>query len=210
MSKEMINTERLVRDVVTIGASAGGVMALMRLLELLPSDLAATLTIVLHRSPFHETQLPLVLGRRAGLAVLEPTDGEPIQRGVVYVAPRDHHMVLYDGTVRLDRGPKQHRTRPAIDPLFRSAAAIYGRRVVGILMSGMGGDGVSGLIDIKQSGGISLVQSPAEAQFPTMPSRAIREDDVDAALTVTAIAEALPVLAAGGVVEPGPWRAVAP
>jgi two-component system chemotaxis response regulator CheB len=205
----MINTERLVRDVVTIGASAGGVVALMRLLELLPSDLAATLTIVRHRSPFHETQLPLVLGRRAGLTVLEPTDGEAIQRGVVYVAPRDHHMVLYDGMVRLDRGPKQHRTRPAIDPLFRSAAAIYGRRVVGVLMSGMGGDGVSGLIDIKQSGGISLVQSPAEAQFPTMPSRAIREDDVDAALTVDGIAEALPVLAAGGVVEPGLWRAVA-
>jgi two-component system chemotaxis response regulator CheB len=206
----MINSERLVRDFVAIGASAGGVTALMRLLELLPSDLAATLTIVLHRSPFHETQLPHVLGRHAGLRVLEPADGQPIQRGVVYVAPRDHHMVLYDGTLRLDRGPKQHRTRPAIDPLFRSAAAIYGRRVVGVLMSGMGSDGVSGLIDIKHAGGISLVQNPTEAQFPTMPSRAIKEVDVDGALTITAIAEALRVLATGGVVEPGPWRAVTP
>ena len=206
----MINSERLVRDFIAIGASAGGVMAVMRLLELLPADLAASVTVVLHRSPFHETQLPLVLGRRAGLTVMEPTDGAPVERGVVYVAPRDQHMLMYDGIVRLDRGPKQHRTRPAIDPLFRSAAATYGRRVVGILMSGMGGDGVSGLIDIKHSGGISLVQSPAEAQFPTMPSRAIKEDDVDAALTVTGIAEVLPVLVSGGAVEPGPWRALTP
>jgi two-component system chemotaxis response regulator CheB len=110
-------------------------------------------------------------------------------------------MVMQDSVMRLDRGPKQHRTRPAIDPLFRSAAAVYGPRVVGVLLSGMGGDGVTGLIDIKHSGGVSLVQSPAEAQFPTMPSRAIKEDDVDGAVTVAGLAQILPVLAAGGAVE---------
>lgn len=204
----MINRERVVRDVIAIGASAGGVLALMRLLELLPGDLAAAVTIVLHRSPFHETQLPFVLGRRATLAVVEPEDGVPFQRGVVYVAPRDHHMVLDDGVVRLNRGPKQHRTRPAIDPLFQSAATSYGRRVVGVLMSGMGGDGVSGLLEIKRLGGISLVQSPREAQFPTMPNRAIKED-VDGALLVVEIADALVVLAAGGTVEPGASRIAA-
>src|SRR5687768_10350138 len=116
-------------------------MALLRLLELLPQDLPATLSIVLHRSPFHETQLAWVLGRRSRLKVVEPDDGAAVRPGVVYVAPRDQHMVMYDGVVHLDRGPKQHRTRPAIDPLFRSAAAVYGPRVVGVLLSGMGGDG---------------------------------------------------------------------
>jgi two-component system, chemotaxis family, protein-glutamate methylesterase/glutaminase len=208
MSK-VINQERLVRDFIAIGASAGGVTALMQLLELLPRDLPAAVTIVLHRSPYHETQLPFVLGRRAGLTVIEPVDGAPVERNVVYVAPRDQHMVMYDGVVRLDRGPKQHRTRPAIDPLFRSAAATYGNRVVGILLSGMGGDGVTGLIDIKHAGGISLVQSPREAQFPTMPNRAIKEDDVDGAFTVAGIAEAIVALAAGGTVEPEAPRVVA-
>jgi two-component system chemotaxis response regulator CheB len=117
-------------------------------------------------------------------------------------------MMMYDGVVRLDRGPRQHRTRPAIDPLFRSAAAAYGPRVVGVLLSGMGGDGVSGLIDIKRAGGLSLVQTPTEAQFPTMPSRAIEEDHVDGALTVTGIAEAIAIMAAGGVVGPGAPRSV--
>jgi two-component system chemotaxis response regulator CheB len=208
--KRVINRERLVRDFVTIGASAGGVTAVMRLLEILPSGLPATLSVVLHRSPFHETQLPLVLGRHSPLTVIEPADGMSIERGVVYVAPRDQHMVMNNGTVRLDRGPKEHRTRPAIDPLFRTAAAAYGTRVVGVLMSGMGGDGVSGLIEIKHAGGISLVQRPSEAQFPTMPSRAIKEDDVDGALSVVEIAEALVTMVAGGAVEPGAPSVVAP
>jgi two-component system chemotaxis response regulator CheB len=209
MTQAMINQERFVRDFIAIGASAGGVMVLIELLQLLPRDLPAAVTIVLHRSPYHETKLPEVLGRRAGLTVIEPIDGAPVERNVVYVAPRDQHMMMYDGVVRHDRGPKQHRTRPAIDPLFRSAAATYGRRVVGILLSGMGGDGVTGLIDIKHAGGISLVQSPREAQFPTMPSRAIKEDDVDGALTVAEMAEAIVVLASGGVIEPGTPRIVA-
>jgi two-component system chemotaxis response regulator CheB len=206
----MINEQRVVRDRVVIGASAGGVMALIRLLEGLPRDLPAALSIVLHRSPFYETQLPFVLGRRTPLKVIEPHDGIAVQPGVVYVAPRDQHMVMYDGVLRLDRGPKQHRTRPAIDPLFRSAAAAYGPRVVGVLLSGMGGDGVSGLIDIKHSGGVSLVQTPAEAEFPTMPSRALKEDDVDGALTVTGLAEAITLLAAGQAVESGAPRSVVP
>ena len=199
----IINAEHLVRDIIVIGASAGGVLVIKELLTALPGDLAATALIVLHRSPFHETQLPHVLGLHAALQVVEPEDGAPMSPGMVYVAPRDQHLVVHDGFVRLDRGPKQHRTRPAIDPLFLSAAAIYGKRVIGVLLSGMGGDGVTGLITIKHSGGISLVQSPLEAQFPTMPSRAIKEDDVDAALTMVALARALPILVAGGAIESG-------
>jgi two-component system chemotaxis response regulator CheB len=193
----MITGERRLRDLVVIGGSAGGVMPIMQFLELLPSDLPAAVAVVLHRHPFHETHLPQVLGRRAGLTVMEPLDGDPIQRGVVYVAPRDEHLLIQDGVLRRDRGPKQHRTRPAIDPLFVSAAASHGRRVVGVLFSGMGSDGVTGFLTIKAAGGITLVQAPQEAQFPTMPMRALHEDDVDGALPVPELARAVAVLANG-------------
>jgi len=153
----VINTERAKRDVIVIGASAGGVQPLKDLLQLLPPNLPAAVAIVLHRSPYHETRLPMVLGQHALLSVLEPADRDPVLSGAVYVAPRDQHMLFEDGLVRLSRGAREHHTRPAIDPLFRSAAERYGPRVVGMLLSGMGADGVSGLIAIKKAGGVSLV-----------------------------------------------------
>ena len=197
----MINIERVKRDVIVIGASAGGVQPLKDLLELLPPDLSATVAIVLHRSPYYETSLPAVLGRHALLSVLEPADRDPVLSGAVYVAPRDQHMLFEDGIVRLTRGAREHHTRPAIDPLFRSAAERYGPRVVGVLLSGMGSDGVSGLIAIKKLGGVSLVQHPGEARFQNMPCTAIAEDDVDAMLTVDELAAALAALSRGEAVE---------
>jgi two-component system chemotaxis response regulator CheB len=199
----MINAERLTRDIVVVGGSAGGVMPIMALLERLPSNLPAAVAVVVHRHPFHETRLPQVLGRRCRLAVVEPLDGDTIQRGTVYVAPRDQHMLFIDGVVRLDRGPKQHRTRPAIDPLFISASGSYGARVLGILFSGLGSDGVSGFLTIKAGGGITLVQSPGDAAFPTMPLRALREDDVDGALSVGRLGDAVASLARGNVFTDG-------
>jgi two-component system, chemotaxis family, protein-glutamate methylesterase/glutaminase len=197
----VINAERIKRDIIVIGASAGGVQPLKDLLERLPPNLPATVALVLHRSPYYETQLPLVLGRHAMLSVLEPTDRDPVLSGAVYVAPRDQHMIFEDGLVRLNRGAREHHTRPAIDPLFRSAAERYGSRVVGVLLSGMGSDGVSGLIAIKKSGGVSLVQHPGEARFQKMPCTAIAEDDVDAMLTVDELVVALVALARGEAVE---------
>ena len=197
----MINAHRVKRDVMVIGASAGGVEPLKRLLELLPPNLSAMVAVVLHRSPYHETRLPFVLGRHALVSVLEPADRDPVLSGAVYVAPRDQHMVFQDGMVRLNRSAREHHTRPAIDPLFRSAAENYGGRVVGVLLSGMGSDGVSGLIAIKKRGGLSLVQHPGEARFETMPCAAIAEDDVDAMLTVEELAVALPALARGEAIE---------
>jgi two-component system chemotaxis response regulator CheB len=205
----MINSDRLARDIIVIGASAGGVMPVKWLLEHLPAGLPAAIAVVLHRSPFHETRLPQVLGRHSDLAVIEPTDGRRLEHGIVYVAPRDQHLVIADGVVRLDRGPKQHRTRPAIDPLFLSASAAYGPRVVGVLFSGMGGDGVTGFLSIKAAGGITLVQSPREAQFPTMPMRALREDDVDGALPMEDLAPTLAALAVGEAVPIGAPRTAA-
>ena len=197
----MINPDRTKRDMIVVGASAGGVQPLKDLLGLLPPNLPATVAIVLHRSPYHETQLPSVLGRHALLSVLEPADRDPVLSGVVYVAPRDRHLIFEDGIVRLSRGAREHHTRPAIDPLFRSAAERYGRRVVGVLLSGMGSDGVSGLIAITKMGGISLVQHPGEALFETMPCTAIAEDDVDAMLTVVELASTLAALARGETIE---------
>jgi two-component system chemotaxis response regulator CheB len=122
------------------------------------------------------------------------------ESGRVYVAPRDHHLVVEDGVVRTDRGPKQHRTRPAIDPLFRSAAREYGPRVIGVLLSGFGADGVDGLIAIKAAGGLSIVQDPLDARHGWMPRNAIAGDDVDYVLLLASIPDALVTLVAGGAV----------
>ena len=192
-----VNLGSVRRDIIVVGASAGGVETLISLLSGLPADLPAAVGIVLHRSPFFETRLAQVLGRRSALSVIEPGDGDPFAPTCVYVAPRDLHMVLDAGKIVLQRGPKEHRTRPAIDPLFRSAARLYGDRVVGVLLSGRGADGVSGLINIKAAGGMSLVQDPEEAAHPTMPATAIVKDDVDAVLPVAELSAALVKLAYG-------------
>jgi two-component system chemotaxis response regulator CheB len=192
-----INAEGQTRDVIVVGASAGGVQALMHLLAKLPGDLPEIVGVVLHRSPYYETRLPWVLGRHAALEVIEPDDGAVLEKGVVYVAPRDQHLLFEQGRARLSRGPKEHRTRPAVDPLFRSAAAAFGPRVAGVLLTGYGGDGVPGLIAITTVGGLSIVQDPREAAHPVMPQRAIAEDNIHAILPLDGIAAAIVALAHG-------------
>jgi two-component system chemotaxis response regulator CheB len=142
----VINLDRVCRGVIAIGASAGGVQVLGDLLAVLPADLPAVVGIVLHGNRFHEGRLTAVLGRRAALKVVEPGHAEALGPGAAYLAPRDQHLTFVDGAAGLDRGPREHGTRPAIDPLFRSAAAGFGRRVVGVLLTGYGGDGVTGLV----------------------------------------------------------------
>jgi two-component system, chemotaxis family, protein-glutamate methylesterase/glutaminase len=193
----VINPEGQPRDVIVIGASAGGVQALIHLLSRLPGDLPAVVGIVLHRTPYHETQLPYVLGRHSALRTIEPEDGAELERGVAYVAPRDQHLLFEKDRVRLSRGPREHMTRPAADPLFRSAVSAFGSRVVGVLLTGFGGDGVPGLIEISAAGGLTIAQDPREAAHPTMPRRAIAEDDVDAVLPLDGIASTLVALAHG-------------
>ena len=193
----MINGGRIPRDFIGVGASAGGVEALIGLIGALPADLPGTVVVVIHRSPLFEGCLPTVLGRRARIQVLEAEHGARVERGRVYIAPRDHHLVVEGDRFLLDRGPKQHFTRPAIDPLFRTAAHVYGARVTGVILSGNGGDGVSGLIAIKAAKGISLVQDPGEAAYPSMPRSALRYDDVDAILPLARIPEVLLQLCRG-------------
>jgi two-component system chemotaxis response regulator CheB len=196
-----INREGVPRTIITIGASGGGVEALRALFSNLPVDLPAAVAAVIHRSPGYASTLAPVLGRRALMPVKEATDGEPIETGRVYIAPADMHLMIEPHRFRLERGAKEHFTRPAVDPLFRSAAAAYGRRVVGVVLSGSGQDGVSGLIAIKAAGGLCLVQHPGEAPFPGMPVNAITYDHVDGVLPLDLIPGVLVTLANGGVVD---------
>jgi len=197
----VINDAGVVRDLFTFGGSAGGLEALLEVLPRLPQDFPATMGVVLHRSASAESQLVEILARNVPLPVSEPSDGESVKPGHIYLAPRDFHMTIEDERWRLDRGPKVHRMRPAVDPLLISAAAARGNRVVGVMLSGGGVDGVEGLIAITGKEGLSIAQQPEQARQPSMPVSAIRADDVDAVLQLHEIAAILPLLAAGRRVE---------
>ena len=166
-------------DIVVIGGSAGGVEALRRICEGLPADFPAAVFVVIHISPNSRSIMPDLLSRAGRLPARHPTDEEPIHRGTIYVAPPDMHMLLRPGYVMLRRGPQENRTRPAIDPLFRSAAVAYGSRVIGVVLSGLLDDGCAGLLAIKSCGGISVVQEPNDAMWPEMPRNALAHDRVD-------------------------------
>jgi two-component system chemotaxis response regulator CheB len=168
-------------DIIVVGASAGGVEALSRLVADLPEDLPAAVFIVLHMAAHSGTALPRILDRRTKLPVAHPYDGEPIEHGRVYVAVPDHHLIVGPGAVRVGTGPKENGHRPAADTLFRTAAASYGPRVVGVVLSGTRDDGTVGLRAIRARGGIAIVQDPDEALFPGMPQSAVA-DDLDAEL----------------------------
>jgi len=166
------------RDIIVLAASAGGVDALRGIVRVLPTHFPAALFVVLHIGP-NRSMLPALLSQAGPLPASHPADGQEIVPGHIYVAPPDHHMLLTPGFIHLDTGPKIHFTRPAADPLFQSAALAYGARVVGVVLSGSGGDGAAGLRDIKARGGISIVQEPDQAEIPGMPLQAIKEDDPD-------------------------------
>jgi two-component system chemotaxis response regulator CheB len=179
------------RDIVVLGASAGGVEALSTVLRPLPEDLPAALFVVLHTSAESPGVLAQILDRDAKIPVHEASDGEPIRHGRVYVARPDRHLMLEERRVRVVRGPKQNRHRPALDPLFRSAALAFGPRVIGVVLTGNLDDGTAGLRAIKDRGGLAIVQDPREARFPGMPQSALNHVEVDRVLALAAIAGAL-------------------
>jgi two-component system chemotaxis response regulator CheB len=168
-----------VPNIIVIGASAGGVDPLREILKPLPADLQAAIFIVMHIPPSALSVLAEILNRSTALSAAAAVDGQLINPGRIYVAPTNRHMLVEPGYVRLTRGPKENRFRPAIDPLFRTAARAYGKRVLGIVLTGLMGDGTAGLQVIKAEGGTSLVQDPKDALFPSMPERAIRTVPVD-------------------------------
>jgi two-component system chemotaxis response regulator CheB len=182
-------------DIIVIGASAGGVEALSKLVGQLPEEMPAALFIVLHIPAQNPSLLPHILSRAGPLPATHPQDGEGIRRGHIYVAPPDYHLLLERDRIRVVRGPKENRHRPAIDPLFRSAAVAYGPRVVGVILTGSLDDGAAGLWAIKQRGGIAVVQEPDDALYPSMPSSALAHVQVDYRLPVAEMGTTLVQLA---------------
>ena len=183
------------RDVIVMGASAGGVEALRAVLADLPKDLPAAILIVLHISPDHRSVLPRILDAAGPLRAAHAEDGEPLQRGRVYVAPPDRHLVIDDGVVRLSRSPREGGHRPAVDPLFRTAARFHGTRVIAVVLSGALDDGTAGLVAVKQRGGVAIVQDPDDALCGDMPRSALENVEVDHCVPVAAIPRLLERLA---------------
>ena len=179
-------------DCIVIGASTGGVEALAALVGKLPANLQAAVFVVVHIPPQATSVLPAILERAGTLPAAHAIDGEPMKTGRIYVAPPDFHLLVERGYVWVMRGPKENRNRPAVDPLFRSAARAYGPRVVGVILTGALNDGTAGLLAIKRRGGIAVVQDPTDAFFPSMPESALEYVDADHCLP---LAEIGPVLA---------------
>src|SRR5215470_7907732 len=183
------------RDVIVVGASAGGVEPLRKMAAELPSELPAAIFVVLHLPASQPSALPEVLDRSGPLPALTPEDGAPIEPGKIYVAPPDRHLMLEPGNVRIVHGPKENRHRPSVDVLFRSAARAYGPRVTGVILSGSLDDGTAGLIAIKVRGGVAVVQDPAEAFSDGMPRSAMRYLEVDHVIPANALGKLLSRLA---------------
>jgi two-component system chemotaxis response regulator CheB len=178
-------------DIIVIGASAGGVEALARLVGDLPADIPAAIFITVHFPRHGTSALPQILTRAGALEARHAGDGEPIERGRIYVAPPDHHLLLLPTRLRLVRGPTENGNRPAADPMFRTAALAFGPRVVGVVMSGNLDDGTGGLLTIKRHGGIAVVQDPTDAMFPSMPMSAIEHVAVDHVVPLVEMANVL-------------------
>jgi two-component system chemotaxis response regulator CheB len=178
-------------DIIVIGASVGGVQTLLELVQALPPGLPAALFVVCHFPPHTRSNLPEILSRNGPLLASHARDGEPIYPGHIYVAPEDRHLLLERDRVRVMRGPRENRLRPAIDPLFRSAARVFGPRAVGVILSGVFYDGVAGLMAIRAAGGIAVVQDPRDAPAPSLPQTAFHVAGADHLVPASALAPLL-------------------
>jgi two-component system chemotaxis response regulator CheB len=164
-------------SVVVIGASVGGLTPVRTIAEALPARCKAAIAVTIHVGAYPSV-IPEILNWYGKVRAAFGRDGDVLTAGRIYVAPPDHHMLFEEpGVIRLDRGAKVHATRPAIDPMFASAARLYGRRVVGVVLSGKGNDGAAGLRLIGHHGGLALAQDPSEAPAPQMPAAAMATDD---------------------------------
>ncbi len=171
----MTNSPRI----IVIGASAGGIEAIGKLLAAIPADFSASLFIVQHIGAQGSGDLARIFQRRSSIPISQPGDGEEFRSGHAYIAPPDHHLLVKSDSVRVCHGPRENRCRPAIDPLFRSAAVAHGPRVIGVVLTGYLDDGASGLAAVKKCGGRTVVQDPDDAMVPEMPLSALRRMKID-------------------------------
>lgn len=191
-----------------MGASAGGVETLRRVVADLPTDLAAAVCVVLHISPGAPSALAAILQRAGSLPCRAVGDHETLHPGAILVAPPDRHVVIEDSHVALSAGPRENGHRPSVDALFRTAAESLGSRVIGVVLSGMRDDGTAGLAMIKAHGGLAVVQDPDDALYRGMPSSAIAHVEVDAVVPAARIAQTIVRMVGGAWQDPPRGRAV--
>jgi two-component system, chemotaxis family, protein-glutamate methylesterase/glutaminase len=194
------------RNIIVIGTSAGGLEALDAIVRQLPSGFRAAVFIVQHMAPENtgEALLSRLRRNRAFECVLA-RDGEKFVAGRIYIAPPDYHLLVKNDYVLVTKGARENRYRPGIDPLFRSAAATHGSRVIGVILTGMLDDGTAGLIAIKKCGGVTVVQDPKEADYPEMPNSALNNLDVDYCVPLAEMSRLLEKLVDG---HPGPKKPI--
>jgi two-component system chemotaxis response regulator CheB len=183
-------------ELIVIGASAGGLDGLLTIVTHLPPSLPASVIVVMHNNS--NSQLPAILARAGALPVAVPEDGDTIVAGRILVAPPDYHVLVSRGRVVLNRGPRENGFRPAIDPLFRTAARAYRGRVMGVILSGALDDGTYGMRVIKDAGGVTVVQDPDEATIPSMPLSVIENVAVDHVVSAAAMPDLIVRLTARG------------
>jgi two-component system chemotaxis response regulator CheB len=180
---------------IVIGASAGGLAPLRAIVGALPADFPATVLVVMHLSPTAKSFLAEILARVTEAGVAPAADDLELRPGRIFVAPPDRHLTVLAGRIQLTRGPRENGHRPAVDPLFRSAAEQYGPACCGVILSGTRDDGTAGLAEIKAHGGVTVVQDPSEAQYDGMPAHALAATDADFVLPAEEIGPTLVRLA---------------
>ena len=195
----LIVYEQAAFDAVAIGASAGGVTALQTVVGALPARFPAAVFVVQHLDPRHKSLLADLLGRHARVAVKEAVNGERIQPGTVYIAQPDTHLLVASGHISLTSSELVHFTRPSVDLLFESVAAAYRDRAIGVILTGSGLDGATGIRAIKEQGGTTITQDPADADHPSMPANAYATGCIDFKLRLEDVGPAIVrlVLASG-------------
>ncbi len=183
-------------ELIAIGASAGGLPALLKIVPNLDEEIPAIL-IVQHLDPRHKSQIPNLLGRRTHVRIKEAEDGERIERGTVYVGPADEHLVVSEGKIQLAHSRLVRFSRPSIDVMFASVAATYGSRAIGVILSGSNRDGADGIAAIKRAGGTTVAQSPESAEYRVMPQAAIDTGCVDHIIPLDTMGRTLSLLSRG-------------
>jgi len=184
------------RNIIVIGTSAGGLEALDTLIGQLPTDIPASIFIVQHMAPQNTGGALLHrLAKHRGFQCALATDRQKFQKGRIYIAPSDYHMLLKSDHVLVTKGARENRYRPGIDPLFRSAATTHGPRAIGVLLTGMLDDGTAGLIALKKCGGVTVVQDPKDAAYPEMPQSALNNLVVDHCISLSEMGGLLNTLA---------------